>query len=85
MYPEDKPFLLPEEQRLIGAVAGDLERWLEGKGLEQTPVSIAETYQHTIGQELHDNLGTLRPSLRGRVLHHCDYRVPISAYTYLGL
>jgi signal transduction histidine kinase len=56
-YPEDKPFLLPEEQRLIDTVARDLERWLEGQSLEQTLVSIAETYQHTIGRELHDNLG----------------------------
>ena len=56
-YPEDKPFLLPEEQRLVDAVARDLERWLEGKSMEQTLVSIAETYQHTIGRELHDNLG----------------------------
>jgi signal transduction histidine kinase len=56
-YPEDKPFLLPEEQRLIDAVARDLERWLEGKHLEQTLVSVAEKYQRTIGQELHDNLG----------------------------
>lgn len=56
-YPEDKSFLLPEEQRLIDAVAGDLERWLEGKQLEQTVVSVAEKYQRTIGQELHDNLG----------------------------
>ncbi|HEV7929983.1 MAG TPA: ATP-binding protein [Nitrosospira sp.] len=56
-YPQDKPFLLPEEQRLIDAVAGDLERWLEGKGLEQTLVSVAEKYQRSIGQELHDNLG----------------------------
>ena len=42
-YPEDKPFLLPEEQRLVDAVARDLERWLEGKSMEQTLVSIAET------------------------------------------
>ena len=56
-YPEDKPFQLPEEQRLIDAVAGDLERWLEGKRLEQTLVSVAENYQRSIGQELHDNLG----------------------------
>ncbi|PTR16326.1 histidine kinase/DNA gyrase B/HSP90-like ATPase [Nitrosospira sp. Nsp2] len=56
-YPEDNPFLLPEEQRLIDAVARDLERWLEGKRQEQTLVSIAEQYQHTIGRELHDNLG----------------------------
>ncbi|MDQ3186604.1 MAG: histidine kinase, partial [Pseudomonadota bacterium] len=56
-YPEDKPFLVPEEQRLIDAVASDLERWLEGKRLEQTLVSIAEEHQRSIGQELHDNLG----------------------------
>ena len=56
-YPEDKPFLVPEEQRLIDAVASDLERWLERKRLEQTLVSIAEEHQRSIGQELHDNLG----------------------------
>ncbi|MEO8991382.1 MAG: ATP-binding protein, partial [Nitrosospira sp.] len=56
-YPEDKPFLVPEEQRLIDAVATDLERWLERKRLEQTLVSIAEEHQRSIGQELHDNLG----------------------------
>jgi len=55
-YPEDKPFMLPEEQRLIEAVASDLEKWLEGKGVEETLVSVAEKYQRSIGQELHDNL-----------------------------
>jgi two-component system, NarL family, sensor kinase len=34
-YPEDKAFLLRQEQRLIDAVTCDLERWLEGKQLEQ--------------------------------------------------
>jgi signal transduction histidine kinase len=56
-YPEDKPFLIPEEQRLIDAVARDLEMWLERKRLEQALVSIAEEQQRLIGQELHDNLG----------------------------
>jgi signal transduction histidine kinase len=56
-YPQDKPFLVPEEQRLIDAVASDLERWLERKHLEQTLVSIAEENQRSIGQDLHDNLG----------------------------
>jgi two-component system, NarL family, sensor kinase len=56
-YPEDKPFLVPEEQRLIDAVASDLEGWLERKHLEQTLVSIAEENQRSIGQDLHDNLG----------------------------
>jgi signal transduction histidine kinase len=56
-YPEDKPFLVPEEQRLIDAIASDLERWLERKRLEQALVSIAEEQQRLIGQELHDNLG----------------------------
>lgn len=56
-YPDDKPFLIPEEQRLIDAVASDLERWLEHKLLEQTLVSIAEEHQRTLGQELHDSLG----------------------------
>jgi signal transduction histidine kinase len=56
-YPEDKPFLIPEEQRLIDAVASDLERWLERKLLERTLVSITEEHQRSLGQELHDNLG----------------------------
>ncbi|GAB1718597.1 MAG: putative signal transduction histidine kinase [Nitrosospira sp.] len=56
-YPEDKPFLVPEEQRLIDSVARDLEMWLERKRLEQALVSIAEEQQRLIGQELHDNLG----------------------------
>ncbi len=56
-YPEDKPFLVPEEQKLISAIASDLESWLERKRLEQALISIAEEQQHTIGQELHDNLG----------------------------
>ena len=29
LYPEDTPFLLPEEQELIDAVASDLQRWLK--------------------------------------------------------
>jgi signal transduction histidine kinase len=56
-YPIDKPFLVPEEQRLIDAVASDLEGWLERKHLEQTLVSITEENQRSIGQDLHDNLG----------------------------
>ena len=56
-YPEGTPFQVPEEQRLIDAVAGDLQKWLEGKRLEQTLVSLAEEHQRSIGQELHDNLG----------------------------
>ena len=35
-YPVDKPFLMPEEQRLIDAVASDLERWLERKHIDET-------------------------------------------------
>ncbi|MDQ3187192.1 MAG: histidine kinase, partial [Pseudomonadota bacterium] len=35
-YPEDKPFLVPEEQRLIDAIASDLERWLERKQIDET-------------------------------------------------
>jgi len=56
-YPEDMPYLIPEEQKLIDAIASDLETWLERKHLEQTLVSVAEEQQHMIGQELHDNLG----------------------------
>ncbi|SER66273.1 Histidine kinase [Nitrosomonas sp. Nm51] len=56
-YPEDKPFLIQEEQKLIDAIANDLESWLDRKRLEQTLVFVAEEQAHTIGQELHDNLG----------------------------
>lgn len=56
-YPEDKPYLVLEEQKLINAIASDLESWLERKRLERTLVNIAEEQLHTIGQELHDNLG----------------------------
>ena len=34
-YPEDKPFRVPEEQRLIDAVARDLEIWLERKQIDE--------------------------------------------------
>ena len=56
-YPIDKPLLLPEEQKLVNAIASDLESWLERKRLEQALVLVAEEQAHTIGQELHDNLG----------------------------
>ncbi|SET26668.1 Histidine kinase-, DNA gyrase B-, and HSP90-like ATPase [Nitrosomonas marina] len=56
-YPEDKPFLIQEEQKLLDAIASDLESWLDRKRLEQTLVFVAEEQAHTIGQELHDNLG----------------------------
>lgn len=56
-YPDSKPFLLQEEQKLVNAIATDLESWLERKRLEQALVFIAEEQAHTIGQELHDNLG----------------------------
>ena len=29
-YPLDKPFLIPEEQRLVDALATELEKWIEG-------------------------------------------------------
>ncbi len=56
-YPADKPFLVLEEQKLVNAIASDLESWLERKRLEQALVFVAEEQAHTIGQELHDNLG----------------------------
>ncbi|MEY3121203.1 MAG: hypothetical protein RI993_28 [Pseudomonadota bacterium] len=56
-YPEDKPYLVFEEQKLIIAIASDLESWLERKRLELALVSVAEEQLHMIGQELHDNLG----------------------------
>ncbi len=56
-YPYDKPFLAHEEQKLLDAVARDIESWLARKRLEQALVSVAEENQRQIGQELHDNLG----------------------------
>lgn len=56
-YPADKPFLMPEEQKLINAIASDLEIWLERKRLEQSLVFVAEEQANMLGQELHDNLG----------------------------
>ncbi|MDV6345309.1 sensor histidine kinase [Nitrosomonas sp. Is37] len=56
-YSEDQPFPVIEEQKLINAIASDLAGWLERKRLEQALVFVAEEQAHTIGQELHDNLG----------------------------
>jgi len=56
-YPADKPFLVQEEKKLINAIASDLEIWLERKRLEQALIFVAEEQAHTLGQELHDNLG----------------------------
>ncbi len=56
-YSENKPFRLPEEQTLVNAIANDLESWLELRRLELALVSVAEEQAHTIGQELHDNVG----------------------------
>ncbi|MDR4514008.1 sensor histidine kinase [Nitrosomonas sp.] len=56
-YPEDRPLFIQEEQKLIDAIASDLESWLDRKRLEQALVFVAEEQAHTIGQELHDNLG----------------------------
>ncbi|MBL8496544.1 histidine kinase [Nitrosomonas sp. JL21] len=56
-YFENRPFRLPEEQKLVNAIASDLESWLELRRLEQALVSVAEEQAHTIGQELHDNVG----------------------------
>ena len=56
-YPKDQSFLILDEQRLIDAVTIDLGRWLERKQLEKALIVVAEDQAHTIGQELHDNLG----------------------------
>ena len=57
IYSDEKPFLLPEEQKLVDAVASDLQSWLELRRLEQALVSVAEEQAHTLGQELHDDVG----------------------------
>jgi hypothetical protein len=57
-YPEDKPFLIPEEQRLIDAVASDLEIWLERKQIDETlrerlkEISCLYGIRHGLGQDL---------------------------------
>lgn len=56
-YPEGESFSILEEQRFIDAIVSDLEGWFERKNLEHALVSMAEKQQHTIGQELHDNIG----------------------------
>lgn len=56
-YPADKPFLVQEEQKLINAIASDLNGWLERKRLEQALIFVAEEQAQAIGQDLHDNLG----------------------------
>ncbi|MDV6341404.1 ATP-binding protein [Nitrosomonas sp. Is35] len=56
-YSKNKPFRVPEEQKLVNAIANDLGSWLELRRLEQALVSVAEEQAHTIGQELHDNVG----------------------------
>ena len=56
-YPVDQPFLVQEEKKLINAIAGDLEIWIERKRLEEALVFVAEEQANNIGQELHDNLG----------------------------
>lgn len=56
-YPEGKSSLVLEEQKLINAIASELASWLERKRLEQALVFVAEEQAHSIGQELHDNLG----------------------------
>ncbi len=56
-YPEGESISILEEQRFIDAIVSDLEGWFERRNLEHALVSIAEKQQHTIGQELHDNIG----------------------------
>ncbi len=57
-YPEDKPFLIPEEQRLIDAVASDVEMWLERKHIDEAlrerlkEISCLYEIRHGLGQEL---------------------------------
>ena len=34
-YPADKPFLVPDEQKLIDAIASDMQMWLERKQIDE--------------------------------------------------
>lgn len=56
-YERDVPDSRVEEQKLIDAIASDLESWIEFRKLEEALVSVAEGQVHKIGQELHDNIG----------------------------
>ncbi|MBX3616539.1 sensor histidine kinase [Nitrosomonas sp.] len=56
-YEQDVPDSRIEEQKLIDAIASDLESWIEFRRLEEALVSMAEGQVHKIGQELHDNIG----------------------------
>ena len=57
-YPLDMPFLLPEEQRLIDAIAIELEKWLEAKKINETlrkrleEISCLYEIRRTVGLEL---------------------------------
>ena len=56
-YANDVPESFVEEQKLIDAIASDLEGWIELRQLEESLISISEEQIHKIGQELHDNIG----------------------------
>ena len=57
-YPAEKPFLVPEEQRLIDAVASDLEMWLERKEIDEAlrerlkEITCLYEIRRGMGQEL---------------------------------
>lgn len=56
-YAQDMQNSYTEEQKLIDAIAIDLEGWIELRQMEEALVSVAEGQVHKIGQELHDNIG----------------------------
>ena len=65
-YSEDKPFLLPQEQRLIDIIASDLGRWLVRQQAEQSIMRMA-THDTLTGLP---NRGLLQDRIAQSLAHH---------------
>ena len=72
-YPEDRPFLVPEEQRLIDAIASDLERWIERKQIDE---ALRERLKEiTCLYEIRRGMG-LELSVDSACQHIFEYLIP---------
>lgn len=49
-YEEDRPFLIPEEQRLVNAIAEGLSLWSEGRQAEESLLSALEESRKRQGE-----------------------------------
>ncbi len=66
-YEKDRPFLIPEEQRLVSAIAEGLSLWFEGRRAEETMLnSLRES------QRRQEEIGALLEGSRA-VLEHQDF------------